>query len=225
MAQEPRGRGRPRKPKPRPDILGVKIERDLEIGVRENIAGVTITWLASIFRMNRETVQRRLGACPVIRRTVGDQPLFDIAQASAFLVKPKIDIADWVRSLRPADLPPYLQSEFWDAQNKRQKWEENAGDLWRTEKVVEVFADVFKTIKETVQLWTDLVERKQGLTGEQRALLTQMTDGLQDDLYKKLIEFSKTQQTHNTLAEMKDIDKAEPPRQRAYNYEKRPELV
>lgn len=223
MALEPRGRGRPRNVKPRPDIIGDRGKTpDLEIGVRENIAGVSIGWLSNIFRMDRQTVQKRLGACPVLRRGQGDVPLFDVGQAASFLIKPKINIEEWVKSLRPADLPPYLQSEFWDAQNKRQKWEENAGDLWRTDRVVEVFADVFKLIKETMQLWTDSIERKEGMTGEQRRLLMQMIDGMQDELYKKLIDFSKTQKTLNSAAELKDIEKAEPPRQRRPNYTPNP---
>jgi hypothetical protein len=154
-------RGRPRK---RPDLVGTPGEATIDY--RENVAGVSITWLCTMFRMDRRTCQKRLAMCPPLRRGVGDAPMFDLAQAAAFLVKPKINIGEWVKSLRPADLPPYLQSEFWDAQNKRQKWEENAGELWRTEKVIEVFADVFKHIKETMQQWQDSIERKEGLTGE-----------------------------------------------------------
>lgn len=235
MAQEPkRGPGRPRKDPlkavaPRPDLLGGDHEadrNDREISIRANVAGVSIDWLSHIFRMDRRGVQKRLAACPVLRRGSGDIPLFDIAQAASYLTKPKIDVGEWVKSLRPADLPPFLQNEFWDAQNKRQKWEENAGDLWRTEKVVEVFADVFKLIKETMQLWTDSIERKEGMTGEQRKLLSQMIDGLQDELYKKLVDFSKLQKTPNSAAELKDIEKAEPPRERRPVYSNvRPDLV
>lgn len=207
---------------PRKDLIGDDPKQPIDF--RVNLAGVSIDWLAAMFAMDRGTVRKRLAGCPELRMGPGGAPLFSVAQAAAYLVKPKIDIASWVKSLRPADLPPYLQSEFWDAQNKRQKWEENAGDLWRTDKVVEVFADVFKLIKETMQLWTDSIERKQGLTGEQRALLAQMTDGLQNDLHKKLIEFAAKKQTPSSLAEMKDIEKAQVPREAAVR-SKRPELV
>jgi hypothetical protein len=218
-----RGRGRPKKQPSRPDLVGKESQDGFEIDIRHNLNGVTISWLTTMFRMDRNTVRKRLAGCPEIRRGSGDTPVFDLAQAAAYLVKPKIDIREWVKSLRPADLPPYLQSEFWDAQNKRQKWEENAGDLWRTNAVIEAFADTFKLIKETMQQWTDNIERREGLTSEQRAILMQMNDGLQDELYQKLVEFSKKRKTPNQLDEMKDIEQAE--HYREPTKQPRPELV
>jgi len=177
---------------------------------RDLLKGVSVGLLAQVFRQNNMTVRRKLAHCPEVGKWRGGAPLYDLAQAAAYLVKPKIDIQQWVKSLRPADLPPYLQSEFWEAQVKRQKWEENAGDLWRTEKVIALYADTFKLIKDTMNLWTDNIERKSGLTAEQRDTLTQLVDGLQDEIYQKLMTLQdRGEKTANMLEEMQDIE-AEP---------------
>ena len=45
------------------------------------------------------------------------------------------------------------EKDYWDAQLKKQKFEENAGDLWRTDKVVEILAGVFKVFRENVTVF------------------------------------------------------------------------
>lgn len=177
-----------------------------ELDLRNVYKGVSVSWLANVFRMDHNTVKKKLAECPELGKGKGGSPVFDVALAAQYLVKPKVDIKTFVQSLRPADLPPYLQSEFWEAQNKRQKWEENAGDLWRTEKVVEVFGDAFKLMKETMNLWVDGLARKSGVTEEQRKVLTGEIDALQDELHKRLVDLKKTKKTKPVLAELAEIE-------------------
>lgn len=184
-------------------------QQDVSLEMRHVLGGVTIGWLATVFRINNLTVKKRLANCPELKKGRGNSVVFDLAQAAAYLVKPKIDIKEFMKSVRPQDLPPYLQSEFWEAQVKRQKWEENAGELWRTEKVVELYAETFKLMKDTMNLWVDGLERENGLTNEQRDFLIQAVDGLQKELHQKLVGLQdRDEKTPNQLAEMKDIDSA-----------------
>lgn len=184
----------------------VNDEQDNSLDTRDTLKGVSVSWLATMFRMDHNTCKKKLVNCPDMGKGRGGSLVFDLAQAAAYLIKPKVDLNAFVRSLRPADLPPYLQSEFWEAQNKRQKWEENAGDLWRTDKVVEVFGETFKLMKDTMNLWVDGLERKSGITGEQRKLLVAEIDALQDELHKRLIDMQVKKKTKPNLTELETIE-------------------
>lgn len=214
----------------RRDLLGKEDpipvpDENPELDFRINLRGVTLGWLMQIFRMDHSTVKKKLVDCPEVGKGRGGTPLFDVAQAASYLVKPKVDIRTWMKQLRPSDLPPYMQSEFWEAQNKRQKWEENAGELWRTDKVIEVFADTFKTMKETMNLWVDNIERKSGLTAEQRKMLIELVDSLQVELHGKLVDMQSDKKTFSSAADLENIEQESADAERKKFQRPRRELV
>lgn len=169
-------------------------EPEVATDATEITRGVTVGWLSQVFRMDPHTVKKRLADCPpTFRRKSGY--LYDIRQASAYLVKPVFDVVKYLNNMKPSELPPQLQREFWDSQLKRQLWEERAGDLWRTSKVLEVFSDTFLLMKSTMQLWAEDVEREVGLSIEQRAVLVRLTDELQNEIQQKLLLMRNSQQT------------------------------
>jgi hypothetical protein len=51
-----------------------------------------------------------------------------------------------------------------------------------------VFTEAFKNLRQTILLFSDAVEAKDGLTEEQRATIESMADGLLDDLRRSLLE-------------------------------------
>lgn len=164
-----------------------RAEPDITLDATDVTRGVTVGWLSQVFRMDPHTVKKRLADCvPLERRKNGY--IYDIRMASAFLVKPVFDVVRYLNNMKPSDLPAQLQKEFWDGQLKRQLWEERAGDLWRTSKVLEVFSDTFLRMKSVIQLWSEDVEREVGLTIEQRAVIVRLTDELQNDIQKKLLQ-------------------------------------
>ncbi|MGH9928616.1 MAG: DUF1441 family protein [Pyrinomonadaceae bacterium] len=170
--------------------------------------GVGITWLANAFKMDRQTVRKRLAHCPALSQD-RSSPLFSLRQAASYLIEPKVDIAAYLKSMRPQDLPPLLQDSFWSAQTKRQKWEEGAGNLWPTEDVVAVLGEAARRIRTSVTLWTDNLERIQGLTNEQRTALTAMCDGLLDEIHETLVEMPKKKRTPSQLAQLSDLEATE----------------
>lgn len=189
-----RGPKGPRKPAyvPVPDAPPVDREAlaDLPTSALTDIfSGLSVSALAAIFKQDKKTVSRKLANITPIGKKRGF-PVYDVAEAAAWLIKPKIDIEKYMMSLRPMDLPPWLQRDFWDAMNKRQKWEEGAADLWRTDKIVEFLAEVLRNIKNTVMLWNEGLEREDSLSDEQRGYYRQMTDGLLDDLYQALLKMT-----------------------------------
>jgi Protein of unknown function (DUF1441). len=189
-------RGRPPKPKPAP-------EEKSDLKLTGALQGVTVYWLAQVFGMTTESVRMRLADCTP-ESVHGKSNRYRVKDAAPYLVDPKIDIEKYMKRMRAGDLPPLLQKEIWDAKLKRQKWEAQAGDLWHTEDVIAVLSEVFATIKSTVQLWPDTVERTVGLEDDQRELLVSMKDTLQNEVYRKLQEMAQEKSTESSIANLED---------------------
>lgn len=202
-----RGPGRPRKAaktKPEEDDLigGVEPEEKIRLDPAEVYGGVSANWLATMFGADKNTIKKKLavsGIEIVGRRNGG--PLYRLSDAAAYLVKPKVDLVAYIKSLRPNDLPPMLNEAYWSAMLKRQKWEENAGDLWRTEDVLEVLGDLNFQVRNTVNLWVEEVDRLDPLTDKQREIIVKQADRLLELFYNMLVELPGQRRTASSLAE------------------------
>lgn len=195
METTPKRRGRPPK-------KAVEPEESLKMDIAEVYGGVSAHWLSQVFGHDKNTIKKKLAAANI--EIVGYRnggPLYRIADAAQWLVKPKVDLVSYVKSLRPNDLPPMLNEAYWSAMLKRQKWEENARDLWRTEAVLEVFGDMALNIKTTVNLWIEEVDRQESLTPEQRKILTKLCDNLLEQIYQMMVEAPKKRRTQSSAVE------------------------
>lgn len=175
------------------DLLGPQDEEPVSTGESDWAklrAGVTVSWLAGALRRDPKTVKKRLGPCKPKTRQ-GGVDLYDLEEAMSYLVKPRFDIKDYLKTMNPTELPSMLRKEYWDAELKRLKFEEIAGELWPTASVLAVFAEAFKRIKNQMQVWADDVERESDLTPEQYKALTRRVDALRVDLHKQLVEMPK----------------------------------
>lgn len=210
MAQPPKKRGpKPKNPVPDDyddDLIGVVAdappEESVSIALADVYGGVSASWLAQVFGHDKNTIAKKLataGIEVVGRRNNG--PLYRIPDAAAYLVKPKVDLVAYVKTLRPNDLPPMLNVAYWDAMLKRQKWEENAGDLWRTEDVLTVFGDLAFEIKTTVNLWVEEVDRREGLTNDQRKIITELSDTLLVRVHQQMVEAPGQRKTSSSATE------------------------
>lgn len=170
--------------------------------------GVSTAWLSAAFKMPEPTVRYRLRGCPVLaqkaRGTKMKVTLYDLRTAAGFLVAPAFSTREYMKSLKKGDLPPALQQSVWDAMLKRQKWEENAGDLWRTEKVREVLGGTFQSIKFAIQLWADTIERQVQLSEEQRNLIIELSDALQGEVFDALVKQMNENATGPQLDELRE---------------------
>lgn len=162
--------------------------------------GVTVSWLAGALRRDPKTVKKRLGPCRPKGKKNGSD-LYDLEEAMTYLVKPRFDIKEYLRSMNPTELPPMLRKEYWDAELKRLKWQEMAGELWPTAAVLEVLAEACKRIKNQVQVWADDVERDAGLSPDQYAALQSRVDVLRTDIHKVLVEMPKDRKSGSALGE------------------------
>lgn len=173
------------------------------------IRGVTASWLSEVFDMDVRVVKARLRDCPVkSSHSRGTKMLtthYDVKTAAAYLVTPAFSTAEYLRGVRRGDLPAALQQTVWDALLKRQKWEETAGQLWRTEKIRDVLGITFQSMKFTIQLWSETIERQTELSDSQRDLIITMADSLQSDLYDALVKNVGNSQTGSQLEELPDL--------------------
>jgi hypothetical protein len=174
--------------------------------VHSVIQGVSIAWLMKAFRMGRAAIEHRLAGCPTVGAGKHGIPLYDLPVAASYLVKPRMTQAEMFRSLKPADLPDKLKDSYWAAKLKQQKYERQAGDLWRTGQVLDTFAEVFKLLRTSLQLIPDAVDREKGITPEQRQIITRVVDGIQDELHGKLVLFAQERSTPSTVAEIDEDD-------------------
>lgn len=149
--------------------------------------GASISQLGKLFGMDNRTVQSKITGIEPCGRRAG-HPIYAVKDAAPFLVETQLDVDDieqvitYVRKLNHTNLPKMLTKEFWAAMTAKQKFEENAGDLWRTDKVSEVFADLVKAIRIPLVLAHDTIANEMELSDGQRRALTHIIDGLLEEL-------------------------------------------
>jgi purine-nucleoside phosphorylase len=81
-----------------------------------------------------------------------------------------------------------LSKEYWYGQNQRLNYLERVGDLFDTRAVVELASDAFKTIRLSLMLISDAVEREAGLTLAQREIIDRMMHAALETMREKLVD-------------------------------------
>lgn len=149
--------------------------------------GASVRQLALMFHADPAVVSKKIaGLVPVGRRR--GAMIYRIDEAAGRLVKPGYEIERYIREMNHLDLPSMLQVTFWDGQRKRLAFEETNGDLWRTADVVHAFGETFNTLRMSLMLMSDAVEREASLTDTQRVALRRLIDGAMEDCRVKLVE-------------------------------------
>lgn len=186
-----------------------KIEDDIDVIGTQNattlLTGVPIPTLIRIFRMGRGTILEALKNVNPVKLGHNGAPYYDLAEAASYLVAPNVDVATYIARMDPSALPEQLRSAYWDAKLKRQKYEAQAGHLWRSEDVMDVLGETFKIIKDRTQLFVDTLENTTGLSDANRATLNSMVDTMLDEIQQKLVEHSETTHTRSQLSDLDDV--------------------
>lgn len=177
--------------------------------VHEVDRGVTIRWLCAAFTMSRNQVIAKLAGCPSIRLAQNGGKVYELRVAASYLVKPQINIREYIEKLDPKDLPERLKREFWSSRITEQRFRREAGDLWRSEDVIALYGELFKLIKSKTQLWADSVENVEALTEPQREMLVELVDDLISNIYKTVEELETGRMTASSIAEADDDESEE----------------
>lgn len=191
--------------KPSAAGLGAKMNDDETRAILYE--GCSLSQLSTIFDSDNREVARRLRNLEPCGTRMG-YPIYKLADAAALLVAPQGDIEEVIKKMSPKDLPPSLTKEFWAGQHARLKFEEDQGDLWRTTYVIEKLSEMFKTLRMSILLMQDQVERQTTLTDQQRDIIRGLTDGVLNDLADSLIERFKND-SNRTEGEWSDASTSE----------------
>lgn len=153
------------------------------------IHGATITELAALFGMDRKDIRIRIGSIPPSGNRM-QSDVWRVRDVAAKLVKLGDDHAEVVArvlAMNHTDLPKMLSKEYWYGQNQRLKYLREVGDLWDTAAIVTLAGDVFKTLRLSLMLASDAVERETGLTGRQREIIENLMHEALNDAREKLV--------------------------------------
>ncbi len=174
-------------PKQKASVADSEKEIGFREARREMTQAMSASTLGTVFGMSTETVREKIGHITPTANYKGS-PLYRIRDAAPFLVTPVgLDIEAIIKSLKPAQLPNALQKDFWSAQHTRLKFMEDAGQLWRTQRVQEVIGDILKIVRQRISLLTDTLDRQTALTTQQREIVQTMMDTLLLDAYQEVI--------------------------------------
>lgn len=171
--------------------------------------GVSVQWLAKAFGITRDLVGKKLQRCRHIDTGAAGNPLYDLREAASYIVEPKLDIEEYLATIKPDKLPDRLRESFWNARLKEQKFNREAGSLWYTEQVMAFFSEVLQELRDKLQTIPDTVERLAGLDEKQWLMVRNMIDGVQEDLYQTVKKIADGDLTMNQLDADESDDKEE----------------
>lgn len=169
------------------------------------IKPVSKSLLARIFRIDKREVGGRLVSCQPTGEELG-YPVYDLAEAARYLVAPPDDqVVRVIEQMKSNKLPPKLRKEFWDAKNAQMKYKKDAGELWHTQDVYDVFIEVFKTMRTSVMLFADNIDRETGLDDKQRDVLNRQVDELLEGVRDSLLNNDELNSKVNVLFDDEDM--------------------
>ena len=160
----------------------------IELGVLKR--PVSKGFLAKLMGMDPETVAKRLVLCPELGRAGGNRPMYDFLEAIGYLIPPKGDLAEYIESIDPNDLPNHINRAYWGALRERRK---------ALLDVMAVLGTTFQKNKAWSQALPDVMRERCGLTDAQYDAMTEAVDAYQGELYRMLIEMPK-QGRHTSMA-------------------------
>lgn len=149
--------------------------------------GANLSQLGELFRMDHRSIVAKIHKCkPCGTRNGVD--IYAVHEVAPYLVKPAYDIETYIKKMHHNDLPKMLTKEFWAGQRSRQEFEQREGNLWPTERVVEVIGGLMKMVKMSVRLMSDAVDRQAELSDRQRQIVKAQGDGMLEELYRNVLD-------------------------------------
>lgn len=181
-----------RKTDPAVDRRGRPPKNDSEVTSELLASGeATMAQIAQLFNTDAKTLPKRMkGIVP--RGTRRGYKVYRIDEAATRLVKPGYEIEEFIRQMSPQELPPLLTKEFWNGQNARLNYEKALGNLWPTEDVIAALGEFANTVRITLLLVADDVDRESGLTDGQRVIIRRIMDAAVTTLKKNIAEKFKS---------------------------------
>lgn len=154
--------------------------------------GISITQAVTIFGMDIRDIKAKIQGHVMPCGERRQNPIYQIRDLAPYLVRPPYDIDEFIQRMSIADLPMMLRKEYWAGLRSRQLYEKEAAELWPTADVVEMVSTLFKTLRMSLLLTRESVERETELTPRQREIITRIIDNALEDANAKTIsQFTK----------------------------------
>lgn len=168
--------------------------------------GISITQAITIFGMDLRDIKAKThGLVKPCGERKGN-PIYQIRDLAPYLVKPPYDIDEFIQRMSVADLPMMLRKEYWAGLRSRQLYEKEAAELWPTADVVDMVSTLFKTIRMSLLLTRESVERETELSDRQRAIITRIIDNALEDAHAKTISKFTEAKSKSKSANVHDAD-------------------
>lgn len=151
--------------------------------------GANLSQLMKIFGMDkRDIVEAITGKVEPSGKRHKAQ-LYKIKDVAPYLVVPPYNLDEFIEKMITAPkLPLMVRKEFWTAMRSRQQYEIAAAELWPTQAVVETLNAVFVSVRQSMLISREVVERETELTGKQRKIITQLIDSCLERVYATITE-------------------------------------
>jgi hypothetical protein len=177
----------------------------IKVSEEEFLVPCTQNFLARVLNMDPMTVRKRLVKCKPCGSVGNNRPVYLFHDAIQYLIKPKMDLSTYLRTLNPTDMPNSINKVYWEAERIKNKVMIETGEAWPTERIINVLGSVFMMIKDRMPLITESI-RDLGASDAVQAKLTEMTDQFQRDLHAALVEMPKNNQSFSRQAEIDPMD-------------------
>lgn len=178
-----------------------------KIPEEEFLLPVSMNFLGRVLHMDPMTVKKRLRSCKPAGVVGNGRPVYLFHEALPYLVKPKMDLATYIKTLNPTDMPNSINKTFWEAERIKNKVLIETGEAWDDAAVLDVLGTTFMMFKDRLPLILEGM-REAGLTDEQFAKLQGYVDQLQTNLHENLVDLPKQRRT---LARVARIDPGDVP--------------
>ena len=172
---------------------------ETKVSEEEFLMPCSQNFLARVLRMDPMTVKKRLMSVKPAGTVGNGRPVYYFHEALPYLVKPKMDIGTYLKTLNPTDMPNSINKTFWEAERIKNKVLLETGEAWHDSDVLEILGVVFMMFKDRIPLITEGM-RDLSLSDEQNTALQEFTDQLQKDLHEALVEMPKKRRTLPRLA-------------------------
>ena len=149
--------------------------------------GASLMQLAGLFNMDLADIRAKITGVVEPCGERRGHPIYKVKEVAPYLVSPAYDIDEFIQKMTVADLPTFLRKEYWAGMRSRQLYEKEAAELWPTSKVVEVVSMLLKTIRMSMLLARESVERETELTSRQRAIITRIVDNALEEAHASTV--------------------------------------
>jgi hypothetical protein len=180
-----------------------------KISVETFLLPCSQNFIGRVLHMDPMTVKKRLQGAPVAGTVGAGRPVYFFHEILPYIVKPKMDIGTYIRSLNPADLPNSINKSFWEAERIKNQVLQQNGEAWNTMKCLELFGAVFMLIKDRLPLIKEAL-REENIPPSAQKVLEEMCDQFQSELYEALVDLPKQRRTYSRVVEIDPGDLPSP---------------